>query len=303
MNERCEMKTRVFVTGASGFIGRYVVDELVKNQYEVIALVHNVPPCFDKQVKVVKGDMCDEEFVKKVSQSIGKCSIVVHLGADLNMRGDDKTILTNCLGVYHVLQLAASVQAEHFIYLSSIPIIGTPRVLPITEEHPAEPKTLYHVTKWMGEKLTQQFFSEKMHRVILRIPSPIGVGMNKNNYLSFLLRKCIENETIELYGTGGRIQNYIDVRDVAGAVLGSFSALDSGMFLIAGKKEISNRELAYLCREITASSSPIIWGRREDLEENNHWIISSQKALSSFGFLPKYELRETIQWIVDGSLF
>lgn len=292
------MKDNVLVTGAAGFIGRYVVDALLQEGYEVTALVRKKPKQFDDRVVVVEADICKEDIEQRTKGLVKKCGTLIHLAADLDMRGSDQTILTNCLGTYHVAGLAKAIGVKRFVYLSSIPVIGVPKDLPITELHPIEPKTLYHITKYAGEQIVRQELSESIQTVILRIPSPIGKGMNPNFYLPFLLRKCQKNETIELYGEGKRSQNYIDVRDIASAVLCSISSEKSGLYLIAGKKEITNQKLAFLCRKITGSVSEIVWGRREDPEEENQWVISGEKARKELGFIPRYELAETIRWMI-----
>lgn len=296
------MKKRVFVTGAAGFIGSYVLKELLKHGYEVAALVHRKIPNAEQAVTWIQADIQDENIIEKIAGQVKNCHIFVHLAADVYIKGNDNTILTNSLGTYHVVRLAALLSVECFIYLSSIPVIGVPRQLPVTEDHPIEPATLYHITKYTGELIVKAAEPIEMKRVILRIPSPIGIGMSSNNYLSFLLKKCASNQSIELYGEGKRSQNYIDVRDVVSAVLCAMASQKSGMFLIAGKKEITNRELAFLCKKLTGSESEIIWGKREDPEESNQWVISGKKALEQLHFSPKYQLEETIKWMLDNGV-
>lgn len=293
------MKERVLVTGAAGFVGRYVADALLEQGCEATVLVHKSCPPSALDAAVIRTDICGESMIETVSRQIKSCDVVVHLAADLNMQGSGRTILTNCLGTYHMLRLAKALSVKKFIYMSSIPVIGVPKNLPVTEEHPVDPKTLYHITKLAGEQMALLEASAEMKTMALRISSPIGVGMSERNFLSFLLRKCMKNETIELYGEGSRIQNYIDVRDIAMAVLRCMLAGDSGVYLIAGKEGITNRDLAALCQKITGADANIVWGRKEDPEEKNQWIISGQKAWEAFGFRPQHDLEETIRWIAD----
>ncbi len=296
------MQKTVLVTGAGGFIGKYVVDKLCKMGYAVTALVHNHIPQYHDSVKVIKADICDEAMPEQIAAEMGECGACIHLAADIDMRGSGQTILTNCLGTYHLASLANMLSAEKFIYMSSLPVIGVPRYLPVTEQHPAEPVTLYHITKYTGEKIVNKICSPQMQKIILRISSPIGIGMNQSSYLSILLNKCCKNESIEVFGQGKRCQNYIDVRDIARAAAYSLKAGQSGLYLIAGKNSISNLELAYLCKKITDSDSDISYGIRDDSEENFRWIISGKKAEIELGFLPEYGLEESLRWIYSSFL-
>lgn len=293
------MEKKVLVTGATGFIGKYAIRKLLDSGYEVVAIVRKKSTDLGRDVSVIEADISDEKMMQNVATRVKQCDIVIHMAANLDMKGHDETISVNCIGTYHLIRLAELLLAEKFIYISSIPVIGVPRVLPITEEHPVEPKTLYHISKYMGEQMVQALCPSVMQKIILRIPSPIGVGMNEKNYLSFLLKRCRENESIELYGQGMRRQNYIDVRDIASAILHAVQGREQGLFLIGGKQDITNRELAFLCKEVTESQSEIIWGRREDPEEENQWIISIQKAQSQLNFVPEYDIKDTLYWICD----
>ncbi len=293
------MEKKVLVTGATGFIGKYAIRKLLDSGYEVVAIVRKKSTDLGGDVSIIEASISDEKMMQNVVTRVRQCDIVIHMAANLDMKGHDETISVNCIGTYHLIRLAELLLAEKFIYISSIPVIGAPRVLPITEEHPVEPKTLYHISKYMGEQMVQALCPSAMQKIILRIPSPIGVGMNEKNYLSFLLKRCRKNELIEVYGQGMRRQNYIDVRDIASAILHAVQGREQGLFLIGGKQDITNRELAFLCKEVTESQSEIIWGRREDPEEENQWIISIQKAQSQLNFVPEYDIKDTLYWICD----
>lgn len=294
------MERKVLVTGASGFVGRYLIHELMERNYEVVALVHKSCAKLDGVLTTIKADISNEQVLQILDRENCKnIDIIIHLAANLDMHGSDEVIDVNCQGTYHMIKFANQVHAKHFIYLSSIPIIGVPKETPITEEHPVNPRTLYHITKYAGEQMVRELCESAMLRTIFRIPSPIGVGMRTDNFLTNLLEKCLKNETIELFGKGTRIQNYIDVRDIGIPIIQSIYLAKTGLFLLAGKEEISNRNLASLCRNITKTKSDIIFGKRKDPEENNKWIISIEKAKNELGFMPRYSLEETIGWIYD----
>ena len=290
------MRKTVLVTGAFGFIGKYVTKELISQNYHVIALAHT--KCSVQQdFEVIQTDIADPDMIAQVATQIKHCDILIHLAANLKMDAGDETISVNGTGTYHLIQLASLLSVQKFIYISSIPVIGSPKIVPITEEHPVCPETLYHISKYMGEQMINALCPVSMKKIILRIPSPVGIGMNPNNFLSILFDKCLKNEDIELFGQGLRIQNYIDVRYVAEAVKLAIEYQCSDLFLVAGTRSISNKELAFLCKKVTNSKSKITWGKRSDPEEDKQWLISTDKIYKKLQFAPKQNLDDTLKWI------
>ena len=289
--------SRIVITGAAGFIGTYVTEHLLDQGYEVIALINagglNIQ---SERLTVVQADICDEAFTQKISQDVGHCHVVVHLAADINVPGDGQTIMVNCLGTYHVTELANKLGADKFIYMSSVPVIGRPLYLPVTEEHPLQPKTLYHITKLAGEDIVNQVGRPEMSKIILRIPSPIGRGMRHNTFLYRVLEQCYKGQDLSIYGSGKRVQNYIDVRDIAEAVKLAVIKDAEGVFLVSGTG-ISNLQLAEKCATCTNSGVQIHFAGVEDTEEADHWEISSARAKEVLGYEPQYDLRKTIEWI------
>lgn len=289
--------SRIVITGATGFIGTYVTKHLLAQGYDVIALTNSGKmDMWSEGPTTVKADICDEGFVKKASQAIGRCRTVVHLAADIHVPGDGRTIQVNCLGTYHVTELANELKADKLIYMSSVPVIGKPTVVPVTEDHPLQPKTLYHITKLAGEGIVNQVGRPEMSKIILRIPSPVGRGMRHNAFLYRIIEQCHKGQDILLYGAGGRVQNYIDVRDIAEAVRLSVDKEVEGVFLIAGES-VSNLQMAEKCIACTNAHVKIVLSGVEDAEETDRWEISGERAKEVLGYMPRYALKETIEWI------
>ncbi len=289
--------SKILVTGAAGFIGRYVTEHLLAQGYDVIAMTNSKKlDMRSKRLTIIVGDICDGDFVEKTVQAVGQCRAVIHLAADIRVPGDGATITANCLGTYHVVELANRLGADQFIYLSSVPVIGKPVSVPITEDHPAHPETLYHITKLTGEEIVKNVGTPGMKKVMLRIPSPIGRGMRQNVFLYRMLEQCRKGQDILLYGAGGRVQNYVDVRDIAEAVGLSLVRDTEGVFLIGGES-ISNLQLAEKCIARTKAGVQIRFAGVEDAAEVEHWEISGKKAKAVLGYEPRYMLDDTIDWI------
>jgi UDP-glucose 4-epimerase len=198
------------------------------------------------------------------------------------------------------LKLARIWDVNSFVYISSIGVIGIPRQLPITEEHPADPPTAYHASKVFGEQLAKLAGRQGLTNAILRLSSPVGPGMAPNRILSVFVRRALAKLPLQLAGHGTRRQNYVDVRDVAAAVELCLQKRVTGTFNIAGKDSVSNRELAEICIRTLASPSAIIHTGRPDPEEGVVWEVSIAKAKETFGYQPCYGIEESIRSVGAG---
>ncbi len=290
---------RILVTGVNGFIGKYVVKAMLEKGYRIVGIGRsNICKVSHKYYEYISGDICDSKKVKDIFEKYTDIEGIIHLAAVIDMQGSEEMIRTNCMGAYILATEAKKRVLKFFINISSIPVIGKPKEIPINEEHKVCPMTPYHASKLAAEEIIQSICQCVMKVFHLRISSPIGVGMKDNVFLARILQKCKENSDITLYGKGLRIQNYIDVRDITQAIINCvISKSVSGIYLIGGKQSISNIELAELCIRCTQSFSEIIFCEKKDIEEKNQWIIDGRKAKEKLSFEARYSLAESILWI------
>lgn len=291
----------IVVTGAGGFIGGYLAKELLNMGFGVIGVSrakHNRLESKEKYIHVMM-DIKDRSSYKQLYQYANNIKAIVNLAADINIPGDDETIDVNCKSSYYLAKFSRECETGKFINMSSVPVIGRPLYSPIDENHPVNPCTVYHTTKYASEKIIENICIEKTKVMNFRISSPIGVGMNSNNFLSVLLKKCHKNEDIILYGQGKRIQSYIDVRDVCRAIVAGIRSDSAGLYIISGPAGISNYELAVMCRNITCSKSNIILSDNYDSQANIDWSLNGDKALKDLGYKYKYDLNECVEWIIN----
>lgn len=292
------MIERILVTGVNGFIGTYVAKHL-RDEGKIVYGVSRkeMPGAYCSEI--VLADISADGFVDTVIDSISKCDAIIHLAANLDMKGSAQTILTNCMGTYNICKLANYWNIKKIVYMSSIPVIGIPQNIPITEEHPVEPGTLYHITKYTGELIVRNCCNMGIGQVIIRIPSPVGFGMNGSTLLSIILKKCLLNEDIILYGKGLRKQNYVDVRDICHAISKSLTSDYSGLINIAGEESITNYDLSKKCIELTKANSRIIFNGMEDREEHCIWDVSIERAKDKISYTPQFSLDDSIRWIYE----
>ena len=285
---------RVLVTGGSGYVGSYVVQELVRAGHEVISLSRQTPQPQAKKSFLI--DLGGALSVKTLSDNIERCDAIVHAAAAISHEDWQSEITgVNCTGTQAMLQLAAQWKVSRFIYLSSISVIGVPKTLPVDELHPVKPASVYAASKLFGEYLTDILYqTQGIPSLSLRLTSPVGPFAPQNRIFSTFVRNAARGESLKLIGKGGRRQNYVDVRDVAVLVCKSLELPVSGIMNAGGSESISNIALAKLCVSVLGSSSRIEFLDRSDPEENNHWDISIEKARKESGYVPHHSLSDSI---------
>jgi UDP-glucose 4-epimerase len=285
----------VLITGANGFIGTTIANVLSKENHKIFGIGRtDYSECelFDNYYKCDISKNTDiDDLIKKVP----KCDVIVHVAAIISFDSfDSKMMEVNCNGTLQIGRFAIATGAKQIVYISSVPIISKPQKVPINENNNKDnPTTLYHLTKLMGEKILQLPEFNNIVMTVLRISAPISPNMPENRMLPLFLKKAMSGEPITLNGNGGRIQNYVDTRDIGKAVQFSILKCKSGLFLIGGQSK-SNYEIALICNELCNSNGYIQDTGRIDPEEEYRWIISIEKSRKELGFKPEYSIKDTL---------
>ena len=292
---------KILVTGANGFIGRHTVDYLIKNNYsDIYGMIRTVTSNENTHTKYVKADLSGNDLCRALSSSCGSLDAIVHVAACLSKDNrDPELIQVNCHGMQSLIETAHQLGCKRFVYISGIPVIGKPIFHPITEGHPTVPGTTYHASKLFGEHLLLLSDNNAINPIILRLPSPVGKGMNSKAILPTFINNCIAGRGIVLFGKGSRRQNYIDVRDICIAIELALQSRVCGVYNIANRRTISNYELAEICKRLTNSSAPVVFNGQDDPEEGIDWNISIEKAFRDLCFDPRYSIYDTIQSMIN----
>jgi nucleoside-diphosphate-sugar epimerase len=285
---------KILLTGGNGFIGGHVRRTLIQAGHHVVTVSRSSTESTD-----VEAMLGAPSYVPAVSAFLPSCDAIVHLAACID--SDDRNpdlVSVNVGGAQQILELARSLQVRQVIYASSLPVIGIPQHLPITEEHPLNPLTVYHATKLAGEKILGVMRRDGISLASLRIMAPVGKGMPDKRLLTTLVRRALQGKTITLLGQGGRQQDYVDVRDIAQAVLACLNQKTDGTYNIGSGSPLSNKELAEQCLSILKSKSRIKFTGIDDAEDQV-WDVSSTRAAEAFGYAPQHDMTSTIRWVAE----
>lgn len=162
---------RILVTGADGFIGSHLTEELVRQGHNVKAFVYynsfnswgwldHAPAEIVKNIEVCAGDIRDPHGVKHAMQG---CDVVLHLAALIaipySYHSPDTYVDTNIKGTLNILQAARELNVEKVVHTSTSEVYGTARFVPITEEHPLQGQSPYSASKIGADQMALSFYS------------------------------------------------------------------------------------------------------------------------------------------------
>lgn len=287
------MNCKVLVTGVTGLVGKAIAKKLASLSYQIIGIGRKDSANLDLLIDYYKTDIANMDDLSYV-MNVTHPDIIVHCAASISNDNLAKELIdANVRGTTNLINIAIEYSVKKFIYISGLPIIGIPQECPITEDHSVYPLTTYHLTKYFGELLLENL-AKTMDYIILRLPSPVGVGMPNNKILTVFISKCLKHENLTLLGKGGRMQNYIDVRDIANAVECGIQSNTKGIYNIAAEESYSNYELAMMCKLVLQSKSDIFFDG-VDADEDIKWVYSTEKAKKLLHFLAVIPLEQTIR--------
>jgi nucleoside-diphosphate-sugar epimerase len=244
---------KIAVTGATGFVGSHLIDRLVADGHEPIALARrssDIRVLSSKNIQVVMGDVTDPEAVKRV---VSECSVVINLARAKahGQRPQHEVTSVNVDGARNVAREAGRVGAD-LIHASSTAVYGSRIVdIPVNETSPLNPDSMYANSKLDGESAVT---AENDTAIILRISAVLGPRC-----MSWLeLFRSARNGTLRIVGDGSNVHHPVDVADVVDAIMLCIKRPGStGIFNIAGPAPISMRDMVSLMQKATGSEQSL----------------------------------------------
>ena len=205
------------ITGATGFLGSHIVDELVRKNFDLTALVRKTSDISFlkslKNVKFVNGDLLDCNSLKKAFRG---CEVVIHNASVVDEWGTYKYFYkNNVLGTQNVLDAVLDSSIKRIIYTSSADIYKY-SLDEIMENYQRKPRAMYHKSKIAAEDLLDSY-AENHGLNIIKIRPP-GIIGPRNYYMAESVKRGISKGQVTVIGTGEQVQSYVDPRDVATAI-------------------------------------------------------------------------------------
>jgi len=300
---------RALVTGATGFVGRYLVLELRRRGWNVICLVRRQVEPVDPEIECVTADLSQPTDIPFLQLAVRPIDALFHFGALLPGKeiSARQYLTVNSTATAHLLEIAANLDIKSVVYASSLPFIGRPEHLPINEDHSTKPMHPYHLSKLCGE-LACEMARRISGRSItsLRITSPYGPGMQSRVVLSRFVESTLRSKDIHWLGGGTRAQNFVHVRDVVRAALLATATQNPGVYNVGGRETTTMKELALLVTQLSPiKGCEATAAEGVDPEEGIRWEIDLTRAQAGLGYTPSIALpdglADYIEWARSGA--
>lgn len=239
---------KIFITGATGYIGHHLALTAAQRGYSVSALVRSLKSDrlpLHPAIQLHQGDVTDYESVVRAMQG---CDAVLHAAALARLWHKDESLFykINVQGTENVLKASIQQGINRFVFTSSCAVLGPSNGAAVTEDDlrhiPFE--NGYETSKHQAEVLTKEYSLKGLHTVIVAPPRVYGPGLDtKGNPINNLIRNTLKRRLAFMPAAKEVVGNYAYVDDV---VNGHFLALEkgrSGEKYILGGENVSYKNL------------------------------------------------------------
>jgi len=238
------MKKKIFITGASGFIGSHLTERLIAENYNVTALVpYDINSSIGwlkdvkniKKVKIIHGDIRDENFIVKHSKN---CDILIHLAALISIpysyESPKSYIQNNVEGTFNVLEAAKRNNIKKVIHTSTSEVYGSAIYTPIDELHPINPQSPYAASKVAADSLAFSYYkSFNIPVCIVRPFNTFGPRQSGRAVITTIIAQLLKNKNKLFIGKTDTKRDFTFVSDT----------VDAYLKIIRSKKDLSGKTI------------------------------------------------------------
>lgn len=296
------------ITGATGFVGRKVVEKFLNEGKQVTALGRTKP---DQEVDFLQADFTDSSALKDVLKG-KKFDCILHIASLPGDTGNPlEMVNVNVDGCLNLLEFARESGIKKFILASSISAyewypatkFRAPGYLPVDESHPCNPADMYSVTKYMQELLLKTYYTQfGMETCSLRLTAVIGPdGRGGGRGWREIADQMAAGTTVKIpHFSSEEICHYVDIRDVADMFFAAAESKKSGgeVFNCCGPKQVSGNEFAEAMIQLIPGIK-VEYGFPWSMAQGGELYFSMKKAEEVLGFKPEYDLEASLSSIKD----
>ncbi len=315
------MSNRVLVTGADGFIGSHLTEELVKsgekvtafclyNSFGTLGWIDTLPKEIRSEIEIFTGDVRDPNGVRTAMRGQQR---VFHLAAliaiPFSYHSPDSYVDTNIKGTLNVLNAARELGTERVMVTSTSEVYGTAQYVPIDEKHPFQGQSPYSATKIGADRLAESFYrSFDLPVTIVRPFNTYGPRQSGRAVIPTIISQLLAGQQEIHLGKLSPTRDFNFVKDTAHgfmAIANCPAAIGQELNIATGEEH----SIGDLANELIAQINPnakIVCEEerlRPEKSEVNRLLGDSTKMRALTGWKPEYTfeqgLAETVAWIRD----
>ena len=302
---------RILVTGAAGYIGSVVTEQLVKQGHRVIAL-DNLQNGFRAAVHpdamFVPGDLLDAEWIRMFLKSY-PVDAVVHLAAealvDVSMRDPGRFFRANITAGINLLEAMVQAGVLRIVFSSTAAVYGEPESIPLTEDCGRSPVNSYGESKLAFERILGWYRKAYgLKYIALRYFNACGATEQygeahtpETHIIPLLFEVALgQREAFHLYGSdydtpdGSCLRDYIHVVDIAHAhrlALEKMDEIGARAYNMGNQTGFSNKQVIQAVRRITGHPIPVVPAARRP-GDPARLVASSERIRQELGWKPRY---------------
>lgn len=285
-------KPKILITGANGFVGSRLTDEL-RRSHDIVCLDRD-----SKSSNSVKFDLQSEpdkvtiDAVGEIDQTIHLAALTPKAKADLSLDRADDFYRNNIISTLNFLKIIRTKNIKQLIYISTLDVYGSNITgKEVTELTETSPSTHYAVSKLASEWLCQVFCQDnKIPFAILRLGHVYGPGEGAyKKVIPEFIRRALTGDQLEIWGDGSAARNFINIKDITSAIAHIVKQRLDGIFNLVGSDQITILELAKLINSLAGGQSKIKFLQPGFTQISYNF---SNKKLLSTGFIPKVPIKK-----------
>ena len=322
------MKNKILVTGSEGFIGSHLVEKLVKEGFNIKALVYynsfnswgwldTLEDKIKNNIEVVLGDVRSNDSVDK---ALKDCNKVAHLASLIAIPYSYETpksyVDTNISGTLNILQSSLKNGIETIVHTSTSEVYGTAQKIPITEEHPLVGQSPYSASKIAADQLAQSFFTSfNLPIITIRPFNTYGPRQSARAFIPTIIMQILDGKKEISLGSTTPSR---DLTFISDTVNGFLAALDANCFgetiNLGTGKDFSVAEVFDAITSIMQVNVDIKTDTKRIRPKNSEvlkLLASNDKAMKLLNWKPEFNDKEgllkglslTIDWFSENKQF
>jgi len=299
---------KILITGGLGFIGSHLAEGLEKDGHQLIILTKSFAKRKNlKKSSKIKIEKIDVTHLKKLGESIDrhKPQLIIHLAGQTShsksFENPMNDINSNSKSTLFILEKIRQMKnPSSFILGSTFIVIGKPSKLPVDENTPCNPTTIYGTNR-----LSSEFFCKIYHNLygldtkIFRVTNSFGPReqtVPNKNAVNYLINQAYKGEKITIFNDGRFFRDLIYISDVISGIQTIIKKGKSGeLYWISSSKKMWFDKFGTLLAKLTSSEVEFVKTPKYTKKVDVGNFVVNNKKLKSLGWKPKISIEEGIK--------